>query len=254
MIWSVRGLLMGGVALMLAVGGADLQARPQTTQTVLILATGADRMTNGKPTGLWLEELAVPHEALLKAGFDVILATPRGGAIPIDPRSKPTPDQAKAWARSTEAAKSTVALGTVDLARVDGIFVPGGHGTMFDLASDATTAKVIGDLYAQGKVVAAVCHGPAALVQAKRRDGKPLVEGRKVAVFTNEEEEAVGLTKDMPFLLETRLRELGATVEKAANFQPKAVRDGRLITGQNPPSSEPVARLLIEALQERKER
>jgi putative intracellular protease/amidase len=250
-------LIYRRIGVLLALGAIALPAPARaevTTPTVLIIATSADRMTNGKPTGLWLEELAVPHAAFTKAGFDVTIASPKGGAIPMDPRSVPTPDQQRAWRTTLDAMMYSVPLEKVALGKVDAVFVPGGHGAMFDLAQDARVAQIISEVWGRGKVVAAVCHGPAALVQAKGPDGKPLVAGRKVAAFTNEEEDAVNLTKDMPFLLETRLIELGATVEKAPKFEPKAVRDGNLVTGQNPPSSEKVAELTIAAIRENKAR
>ncbi|RYD65660.1 MAG: type 1 glutamine amidotransferase domain-containing protein [Verrucomicrobiaceae bacterium] len=208
-------------------------------------------MTNGKPTGLWLEEFAVPYNAFAKAGFDIIVSSPKGGEIPVDPRSKPTPEQTAAWAEASKKLLGTVPVGEVDAAKLDAIFIPGGHGVMFDLAKDEGTAKIITDLNARGKIIAAVCHGPAALVGAKDTDGKPLVAGKTVATFTDDEERAVKLDKEMPFLLETKLRELGAKIDKKPNFTAHAVRDGNLITGQNPPSSELVADLVIKALSEK---
>lgn len=229
-----------------------LPASAEDKPRVLILSTGAEKMTNGKPTGLWLEEFAVPYQAFTKAGFDVVIATPEGGEIPVDPRSKPTPEQAVEWAAASEKLKGTLALSKVDAGSLDAVFIPGGHGAMFDLATDKGTAKLLTDLNARGKIIAAVCHGPAALVGAKGADGVPLVAGRTVAAFTDDEERAVKLDADMPFLLESKLRELGAKIDKKPNFTAHAVRDGNLITGQNPPSSEPVAKLVIEALSETK--
>lgn len=215
---------------------------------VLVLVTGADRMTNGKPTGLWLEEYAVPYLALKKAGHTITTATLKGGAAPVDERSNPTPEQAKAWSDAAAELKQTKPLANIDVAKFDAIFLPGGHGVMFDLASDPAAAKVISQFAQNNKIVAAVCHGPAVLVGATGADGKPIVAGKKVSTFTDDEERAVKLDQDMPFLLETKLRELGANIEKSPNFTPHAVRDGNLITGQNPPSSEKVAELVIEAL------
>ncbi|MCW1884986.1 type 1 glutamine amidotransferase domain-containing protein [Luteolibacter flavescens] len=215
---------------------------------VLILATGADKMTDGKPTGLWLEEFAVPYNAFTKAGFDIVVSTPKGGDVPVDPRSKPTPEQTAEWADASKKLAGTVAIADVDASKLDAVFVPGGHGTMFDLATDEGTAKLLTTLNADGKIIAAVCHGPAALVGAKGTDGKPLVAGKTVATFTDDEERAVKLDKEMPFLLESKLAELGAKIDKKPNFTAHAVRDGNLITGQNPPSSELVADLVIKAL------
>lgn len=230
------------------IGLASLAAADNAKPRILILSTGAAKMTSGKPTGLWLEEFATPYQAFTKAGFDIIVATPSGGDIPVDPRSEPTPEQTTEWADAAKKLTDTLPLSKVDAASLDAVFIPGGHGAMFDLAKDEGTAKLLTDLNARGKIIAAVCHGPAALVGAKGTDGKPLVAGKTVATFTDDEERAVELDKEMPFLLETKLRELGAKIDKKTNFTAHAVRDGNLITGQNPPSSEPVARLVIEAL------
>lgn len=234
----------------LFVGHNELRAAEH--KTILVLVTGADKMTNGKPTGLWLEEFAIPYKALSDAGYRIEVMTPKGGAAPIDPRSKPKPDQAAAWKEASQRLLETKPLAAVAPDGFAAIFIPGGHGVMFDLAEDPVAAKLIQEFDAQGKPIAAVCHGPAALVKVVRKDGTPLVKGKRMAAFTDAEERAVELDKDMPFLLETRLRELGAKVETKNNFTAHAVRDGNLITGQNPASSEMTAKLLIETLSEEK--
>lgn len=236
---------VSGLAVFLA-GVVSLSAAEP--KTILVMVTGADKMTNGKPTGLWLEEFAVPYQALVSAGYQIEVATPKGGAAPIDPRSKPTPEQATAWKEAEKRLSDTKALSAIRAENFAGIFIPGGHGVMFDLADDAAAAKLIQDFDTQGKPIAAVCHGPAALVKVVRKDGTPLVKGKTVAAFTDEEERAVELDKDMPFLLESKLRELGAKIDKKENFASHAVRDGNLITGQNPASSEATAKLLMDAL------
>jgi putative intracellular protease/amidase len=235
-----------GLAAALFAGVVSLSAAEP--RTVLILVTGADKMTNGHPTGLWLEEFAVPYQAMVAAGYQVEVFTPKGGAAPIDARSKPTPAQQADWKDASKRLSETKSLASVNADKFAGIFIPGGHGVMFDLASDAAAAKLIQDFDTQGKPIAAVCHGPAALVKVTRKDGTPLVKGRTVAAFTDDEERAVKLDKDMPFLLESKLRELGAKIDKKENFVSHAVRDENLITGQNPASSEATAKLLIEAL------
>ncbi len=222
------------------------------TKTILMLVTGADKMTNGKATGLWLEEFAIPYKAFVEAGYQVEVVTPKGGAAPIDPRSTPKPEQAAAWKDAARNLSATKPLASVTADGFAAIFIPGGHGVMFDLVENPAAARLIQEFDAQGKPVAAVCHGPAALVNVVRKDGTPLVKGKKLAAFTDAEERAVELDKDMPFLLETKLRGLGATVVTRDNFTSHAVRDGNLITGQNPPSSEATAKLLIEALSENK--
>jgi putative intracellular protease/amidase len=236
---------VSGLAVFLA-GVVSLSAAEP--KTVLMLVTGADKMTNGKPTGLWLEEFAVPYLALVKAGYRIEVATPKGGAAPIDARSKPTPEQSAAWKEAEKRLSETKSLTEIRAENFAGIFIPGGHGVMFDLADDAAAAKLIQDFDTQGKPIAAVCHGPAALVKVVRKDGTALVKGKTVAAFTDDEERAVKLDKDMPFLLESKLRELGAKIDKKENFAAHAVRDGNLITGQNPASSEATAKLLMDAL------
>ena len=153
--------------------------------------------------------------------------------------------------RATSLAQDTPALSSIDPATFDAIFLPGGHGVMWDAAEDETLGRIVGSMFDQGKVVAAVCHGPAGLVGAKRHDGRPIVEGLRVSGFTNTEEEAVGLTTVVPFLLKDRLRELGGRFERGPDCQPFAVRDGTLITGQNPQSSDLVAGQMLEALKGR---
>ncbi len=226
------------------------------TRRVLMIVTSHARLGDtGKPTGLWAEELAVPYFALRDAGVQVDLASPAGGRVPLDPASlKPAGQNEPAVERllSDDAMQRLVAdtakVAEIDGAAYDAVFLPGGHGTMWDLPSDAGVIRAVESAYAAGKLVTAVCHGPAGLVGAKKPNGEPLVKGLKVNAFTDAEEEAVGLSRVMPFLLESRLRELGGRFEGAPSWQPHAVRDGQLITGQNPMSSAKVAQLLLEAL------
>ncbi len=230
----------------LLIGAVNLTAAE--TKSVLILVTSADKMTSGKPTGLWLEEFAVPYLALIKAGYKIEVTTPKGGAAPIDDRSKPTPEQEKAWTEAAKRLKNTTPVSKVNADKFAAIFIPGGHGVMFDLVSDESSIKLIEAFERQGKPIASVCHGPAALVKVKRADGTSIVAGKKVTAFTDAEERSLKLENEMPFLLESRLRELGAKVEVSENFTPHAVRDGLLVTGQSPPSSDATVKLLIEAL------
>jgi putative intracellular protease/amidase len=241
-----------GISLFLAFLASFTALSAAENKTILVLVTSADKMTNGKPTGLWLEEFAVPYNAFVKAGYQIEVFTAKGGAAPIDPRSKPTPEQEAAWKDAAQRLRETKPLSDVSVTGYAAIFIPGGHGVMFDLADLATAAKLIQEFDTQGKPIAAVCHGPAALVKVVRKDGSPLVKGKKMAAFTDSEERAVELDKDMPFLLESKLRELGATVVTKENFSSHAVCDGNLITGQNPTSSEATAKLLIKALSEEK--
>ncbi|MCW3473274.1 type 1 glutamine amidotransferase domain-containing protein [Limobrevibacterium gyesilva] len=224
---------------------------------VLIVATSHDRLGDtGHPTGVWLEELATPYYVLVDGGADATLASVKGGAIPVDPRSVLPPDSDAASVKrfladpdAQKRSRNSPALAAVASEAFDVVFLPGGHGPMWDLLPNKTLAALIGNAYGSGRVVAAVCRGPVGLVSARRADGQPLVAGKRVTGFTNAEEEAVGLTEAVPFLLETRLRELGGRFENGPPFTAFAVHDGNLITGQNPKSSEPVAKYILEALQ-----
>ncbi|NIZ09505.1 type 1 glutamine amidotransferase domain-containing protein [Pseudooceanicola sp. HF7] len=223
---------------------------------ILILSTAADALGDtGNPTGVWYEELASPYYAFLDSGHEVTLVTLGGKPVPIDPNSDVTGDEAPASVtRFREDAEATALLAKPgrledeDVTAYDVLYIPGGHGAMFDLAESAEAAKVIGNAWDSGKIVASVCHGPAAFANVVDANGDPIVKGRKVTAFTDSEEEAVGLTKAVPFLLETKLRELGAEFESVGDWQPHAVADGRLVTGQNPASSEAAAKKVLELL------
>ncbi len=215
---------------------------------VLMLVTQADQMTSGKPTGLWLEEYAVPYNLFIAEGFKVTTATLNGGKVPIDARSKPNDQQKAEWKDAIKQLQYTRVLNQVDLKKFDAIVIPGGHGVMFDLADSKQATKAIETFVKQDKLIAAICHGPAALVNVKTPKGKPLVHNRDVTGFSDSEEAAVKLTDDMPFLLESKLRELGGKVTTSSNFQPHAVQSGNLITGQNPASSHAVGQLVVKAL------
>lgn len=230
------------------------------TKRILIVATSSASMgAGGAPTGVWAEELAVPYYTLADAGFEVEIATTRGGPVPIDPSSlKPRGQNDPAVDRllGDEAVqakiKATRPVAECDAGAFDAVFFPGGHGAMWDMPGDAGVARAVETALASGKPVAAVCHGVAGLVSAKGSDGSSIVQGKRVNSFTDAEEKEVGKDGIVPFLLESRLRELGGRFEGAANWQSFAVRDGLLITGQNPQSSERVARMLVDALSERK--
>jgi len=227
---------------------------------ILIITTSAATMgTQGKPTGLWLEELTTPYYAFLDAGAEVTIASIAGGKVPVDPNSmKPAGENDASVERALNDADfqariaDTPGFGGLDSAEFDAVVLPGGHGTMFDYPDSAPLARLVADFDASGKVVAAVCHGPAGLVGARRADGSPLVAGRRVAAFTDSEERAVGLDESVPFLLTSRLRELGAKIEAGPDFEPFAIRDGNLVTGQNPASAAPLAGLIFEAISDRK--
>jgi putative intracellular protease/amidase len=215
---------------------------------ILMIVTSAVKMPNGEPTGLWLEEFAVPYEIFKGAGALLTVASPRGGAAPIDPRSNPSDDQAAHWRDASDKLKKTAPLAEVEEKDFDAVFLPGGHGTMFDFPGDADLMRLLRDFDAARKPIAAVCHAPAALVTAVDMKGALLVRGKTVTGFTDSEERAVKLEDQVPFLLETRLRELGADFKAGPDFQPHVERTGLLITGQNPASSKPAADLLLKVL------
>jgi putative intracellular protease/amidase len=229
---------------------------------VLIILTSHTQLGDtGRATGFYFDEMAAPYYALVDAGHQVEIASIKGGPAAHDPGSvNADPAKRPAAVRRFLAdpaamgkLSATLAVDAANAADYDAVFLPGGHGTMYDFPLSEALGKLVGSIADQGGVIGAVCHGPAGLVNARRADGKPLVAGLKVNAFTDAEEAAVNLTDAMPFLLETRLRELGGFFEGAPNFTAKAVRDGQLITGQNPMSAEPVAALLVEALGERRQ-
>ncbi|TCS09143.1 type 1 glutamine amidotransferase domain-containing protein [Rhizobium sp. BK418] len=222
---------------------------------VLIVLTSHDQLGNtGKKTGFWLEELAAPYYAFQDAGAKMTLASPKGGQPPLDPKSDEPDFQTELTRRfnADEAAKArlanTVRLDSVNQADYDTIFYPGGHGPMWDLAEDPHSIRLIESFIAAGKAIALVCHAPGVLHRVKNADGTPFVAGRHVTGFTNGEEEGVGLTKVVPFLVEDELLSLGAIFSKVKDWGVHTVTDGQLITGQNPASSGPAARVLIDAL------
>jgi putative intracellular protease/amidase len=217
---------------------------------VLIVTTSHDRFegSNPHPTGVWLEEFALPYLELLKNDVDMTIASPKGGEMPIDPRSLPTPEQEKVWQSAIAASKQTIKLSDVSSAEFDAIFLPGGHGPMFDLPDNPDLQQLLREFYEAGKIVAAVCHGPAGLVGATLSDGTPLVKDKVLTSYTDSEEIAAKLDKEVPFILEQRLRELGAIFIAQENKADHIERDGTLITGQNPNSSASIARALVAAL------
>ncbi|MFB9057798.1 type 1 glutamine amidotransferase domain-containing protein [Mariniflexile ostreae] len=222
---------------------------------ILFVLTSHDILGNtGKKTGFWVEEFASPYYALLDKGATITLATPKGGAAPIDPSSD-TPDAAteatKRFDNDVEAKKriaNTKKLSDMNPDDFDAVFYPGGHGPLWDLANNAGSVALIEKFNSQDKPIAFVCHAPAALKDVKNADGTPLVKGKKVTGFTNSEEAAVGLTEVVPFLVEDMLRDNGGMYSKKEDWTAYALQDGNLITGQNPASSELVAEMLLKHL------
>jgi putative intracellular protease/amidase/catechol 2,3-dioxygenase-like lactoylglutathione lyase family enzyme len=221
---------------------------------ILMVLTSHDKLGNtGRKTGFWLEEFAAPYFTFLDAGATVTVASPKGGQPPLDPVSDTPEGQTELTRRFKQdpAAQAVLAntlrLSDVKASDYDAVFYPGGHGPMWDLAEDPRSIALIEDFYSSGKPVAAVCHAPGVLHRVQFQ-GQPLVKGKRVTGFTNGEEEAVHLTKVVPFLVEDELKRLGGLYEKVANWVPFVVTDGRLVTGQNPASSKAGAEALLKLL------
>ncbi len=211
---------------------------------VLMVLTSHDQLGNtGRKTGFWLEELAAPYYVFKDAGAEIVLASPKGGQPPVDPKSNEPSFQTDLTRRfeADTAARaqlaSTLRLDEVNAEDFDTVFYPGGHGPVWDLAEDSNSIKLIEAFLTAGKPVALVCHAPGALRHVNAPNGRPVVQGKKVTGFTNGEEAAVGLTAVVPFLVEDELKAKGAKFEKVGDWQPFVVRDRLLITGQNPASS-----------------
>lgn len=215
-------------------------------KSILIVTTSCNQISADRPTGLWLEEFAVPYMEFKNNDVQITVASIEGGSVPIDPRGEPNLKQQEMWADAIEALKETQPVSAVNADTFDGVYLPGGHGTMFDFPDNKTLGPLLSDFYKQDKIIATVCHGPACLVGAIKPDGSPLVEGKTVACFTNNEEDAVGLTDAMPFLLETRLQELGADVVRKELWADHIEVDGQLITGQNPQSCRSITAAVLE--------
>lgn len=222
---------------------------------ILIVLTSHDKLGDtGAKTGFWLEELAAPYYVLKQAGAELTLASPKGGQPPLDPKSadeiSKTDDTRRFEADAEAKAQlaNTVRLDSVKIEDFDAVFYPGGHGPLWDLAEDATSRALIEGAIAADKPVALVCHAPGVLRHVRAADGTSLVSGKKVTGFTNTEEAAVGLTDVVPFLVEDMLTQNGGQYSKTEDWGVHVVRDGLLITGQNPASSAAAAEALVDAL------
>ncbi|WAI81796.1 MULTISPECIES: type 1 glutamine amidotransferase domain-containing protein [Achromobacter] len=220
---------------------------------VLIVLTSHDQLGNtGRKTGFWLEELAAPYYTFKDAGADIVLASPQGGQPPLDPKSNEPSFQTEfthrfeADAAANEQLANTVRLDSVSQADFDTVFYPGGHGPLWDLAEDGNSISLIESFIEAGKPVALVCHAPGVLRHVKAADGQPLVAGKQVTGFTNTEEDGVGLTDVVPFLVEDELKAKGGVYSKGPDWGSYVVSDGLLITGQNPASSLEAAAVLMK--------
>ncbi|ACT06214.1 ThiJ/PfpI domain protein [Dickeya chrysanthemi Ech1591] len=222
---------------------------------ILMVLTSHDQLGNtGKKTGFWLEEFAAPYYVFKDAGAEVVLASPAGGQPPLDPKSDLPEFQTelthrfKADPAAQQALATTVKLDGVSMDDFDTVFYPGGHGPLWDLAESPTSIALIEAFERAGKPIGFVCHAPGVLRHVKAANGEPLIKGRRVTGFTNSEEAAVELTDVVPFLIEDEFQKLGGLYSKGPDWHPYLVEDGTLITGQNPASSEVVAKALLKQL------
>jgi putative intracellular protease/amidase len=222
---------------------------------ILMVLTSHDRLGDtGKKTGFWLEEFAAPYYALKDAGAEIVLASPKGGQPPLDPKSDEPDAQTEATERfktdeeAQQALASTTALADIEESDFDAVFYPGGHGPLWDLAEDATSIALIEAFARADKPIGAVCHAPGVLKSVRSPDGEFLVKGRRVAGFTNSEEEAVGLTDVVPFLVEDMLKANGGDYTRGPDWASHVATDGKLVTGQNPASSEGAAEAVLKLL------
>lgn len=224
-------------------------------KNILFVLTSHNELGNtGEKTGFWIEEFAAPYYFLTDKGHNVILASPKGGQPPIDPKSATEDAQTPATERfnkdkeTQEKLSKTEILSTISHNDYDAVFYPGGHGPLWNLAEDDKSIALIENFYANNKPVATVCHAPGVLKNVKDSSGNFLVKNKKVTGFTNTEEEAVELTDVVPFLVEDMLKKNGGIYSKGDDWAAYAVSDGHLITGQNPASSELVAEKLVAML------
>jgi putative intracellular protease/amidase len=222
---------------------------------ILIVLTSHDKLgTTGKPTGFWLEEFAAPYYVFKDAGAEIVLASPKGGQPPLDPKSDAPDAQTEMTQRFKNDAESqallanTRTLDEVSSEDFDAVFYPGGHGPLWDLSGNPTSISLIESFIKAGKPVGAVCHAPAALIEVRGEDGEYLVKGKQVTGFTNTEEAGVQLTDVVPFLLEEKLKEIGGDYSKGPDWSSYVRVDGLLVTGQNPASSEEAARALLKLM------
>jgi putative intracellular protease/amidase len=222
---------------------------------ILMILTSHDKLgSTGEKTGFWLEEFAAPYYAFIDAGAEVTLASPRGGQPPVDPTSEgeehltDSTERFRSDKNAQAQLANTVKLADVDADGFDAVFYPGGHGPLWDLARDPKSIDLVREFIESGRPVGAVCHAPAVLTEVKKSDGGYLVAGKRVTGFTNSEEEAVGLTEVVPFLLETRLSQRSGRFQRGGDWVSHVEVDGLLVTGQNPASSAPAAEALLGLL------
>lgn len=216
---------------------------------VLIVTTSCNSLGKGHPTGLWLEEFAVPFNALNAAGIEIVVASPRGGKVPLDPKTNPSDKQKMEWGEALRALNDTNKLSDINPDGFEGIFIPGGHGPVVDLVRDPDLIDLIETFDQRRKLIAAVCHGPVAFLNAENRAGETFVNARKVTGFSNMEERFVMLHDVVPFLLEDELKKQGGLYEGSlVPMMSHVVRDGNVLTGQNPASSKKLAEMMVDIM------
>ena len=222
---------------------------------VLFVLPSHDKLGDtGQKTGYWLEEFASPYYEFIDNEYEVTIASPKGGKPPVDPKSLQLENQTEYTKRlqddqeAKEKLENTLILSEVSPDKYDTLFLPGGHGPMWDLSQDKDLKKLVERFYNNNKIISAVCHGPAGLIQATDKNGDSILKNKRITGFTNDEEEFVKLDKTVPFSLENKLKELGGHFEKTENFKPFVISDGQIITGQNPASSFLAARKVVEVL------
>jgi len=249
---KISSIILIGMLSMLSISAYSQSSKKAK---VLFVVTSHDKLGDtGEKTGLWIEEFATPYYYLIDQGVEIVIASPKGGQPPIDPKSALADFQTESTKRYYADSKAQLVFSkTEKLAKVkqedfDAVFYPGGHGPLWDLSTDKNSIKLIESFYNNNKPIAFVCHAPAALQNVKDKNGQPLVKDKKVTGFTNSEEAAVKLTNIVPFLIEDMLKENGAIYEKGADWSSFAVEDGLLISGQNPQSAKLVGEILMGKL------
>lgn len=242
--------------LVIPLSAQEMQSDTGSGKVLIVVTSHGTMGDTGKPTGFWLSEMTHPYAVITDAGYNVDLASIQGGKAPIDPRSTEGDAAADPANRRfldnqdmMAMIENTKKLSEVDLSQYRAIIYAGGHGTMWDFPESPAVQKLTAKMYESGGVVAAVCHGPAALVNVTLENGEPLLKGKKVTAFSNDEETAVQLDKVVPFMLETRMRAKGAEFSHADNWQSHVVVDGRLVTGQNPASAHGVGEAVVKLLE-----
>ncbi|WP_431801881.1 type 1 glutamine amidotransferase domain-containing protein [Halobacillus andaensis] len=214
---------------------------------ILMVVTNHEKINQDTPTGIWLSEFGEAYNEFKQHGYEITVASPKGGRSPVDPNSV-SKDEPAEILDTKVFLENTVPIDSISAESFDAVFLPGGHGTMFDFPDNQKLQQLLREFYEADKIVAAVCHGPSALAEVTLTNGEPLVKGKRVNAFTDAEEADTGLDQHMPFLLESRLRELGAVFQSAPNWSEHVEADGTLITGQNPQSTVAVSKEVIKIL------